>query len=238
MSGPAKLTLKRKATDLPPDTLIVVDGVCSVGSEDLRFDEWGLDVVVSASQKALGAPAGLSILMASSRAIQAFENRRTPPSAYYVSWSKWLPIMRSYESEGRPLYFATPSTHLIRALHASLTGILSCSLTGRFQQHRETSRLVKDAVARLGLAQVAPNAEDQSHAMTAFRLPKGVIAADVLPALAKEGVVLARGPQKEIAGQYIRFAHMGVSVTEREGQDIQKGITSLYEVFAKVQKQN
>lgn len=52
-----------------PNTLIIVDGVCSVGCEELRFDEWGIDVVLTASQKALGVPPGLSILVASERAI-------------------------------------------------------------------------------------------------------------------------------------------------------------------------
>jgi alanine-glyoxylate transaminase/serine-glyoxylate transaminase/serine-pyruvate transaminase len=52
-----------------PNTLIIVDGVCSVGCEELRFDEWGIDVALTASQKAIGVPPGLSILVASERAI-------------------------------------------------------------------------------------------------------------------------------------------------------------------------
>jgi alanine-glyoxylate transaminase/serine-glyoxylate transaminase/serine-pyruvate transaminase len=52
-----------------PNTLIIVDGVCSVGCEEIRFDEWGIDVVLTASQKAIGVPPGLSILMTSERAI-------------------------------------------------------------------------------------------------------------------------------------------------------------------------
>jgi alanine-glyoxylate transaminase/serine-glyoxylate transaminase/serine-pyruvate transaminase len=52
-----------------PNTLIIVDGVCSVGCEEIRFDEWGIDVVLTASQKAIGVPPGLSILVASERAI-------------------------------------------------------------------------------------------------------------------------------------------------------------------------
>jgi alanine-glyoxylate transaminase / serine-glyoxylate transaminase / serine-pyruvate transaminase len=58
-----------------PDTLIIVDGVCSVGCEEIRFDEWGIDVVLTASQKALGVPPGLSILIASERAIVSFSGK-------------------------------------------------------------------------------------------------------------------------------------------------------------------
>lgn len=74
-----------------PDTLIVVDGVCSVGCEEIAFDDWDLDVVVTATQKAIGAPAGLSIVMASGRAIDRFEKRKSPPNSYFASWKNWRP---------------------------------------------------------------------------------------------------------------------------------------------------
>jgi alanine-glyoxylate transaminase/serine-glyoxylate transaminase/serine-pyruvate transaminase len=74
-----------------PDTLVIVDGVCSVGSEEIRFDDWGLDVVMTASQKGIGCPAGLSILMVSGRAIDAFKSRKSPPNSYFASWKNWLP---------------------------------------------------------------------------------------------------------------------------------------------------
>jgi alanine-glyoxylate transaminase/serine-glyoxylate transaminase/serine-pyruvate transaminase len=76
---------------ISPETLLVVDGVCSVGSEEIRFDDWKLDVVLTASQKAIGCPAGLSILMASGKAIEVFKNRQTRPTSYFGSWKNWLP---------------------------------------------------------------------------------------------------------------------------------------------------
>jgi len=74
-----------------PDTLVVVDGVCSVGCEEICFDDWELDVVLTASQKAVGAPAGLSMLMASGRAIERFKARKSRPTSYFASWANWLP---------------------------------------------------------------------------------------------------------------------------------------------------
>jgi alanine-glyoxylate transaminase / serine-glyoxylate transaminase / serine-pyruvate transaminase len=85
----------------------IVDGVCSVASEDIRFDEWGLDVILTASQKGLGVPPGLSILVASPKALKVFETRKAKVTSYYASWKKWLPIMKAYEA-GNPSYFATP----------------------------------------------------------------------------------------------------------------------------------
>ena len=76
-----------------PETLVVVDGVCSVGCEEICFDEWGIDVVLTASQKAIGSPAGLCIMMCSGRAIEVFKNRRTPPTSYFASFKNWLPSM-------------------------------------------------------------------------------------------------------------------------------------------------
>lgn len=74
-----------------PETLIVVDGVCSVGCEEICFDEWKLDAVLTASQKAIGCPPGLSISMYSGRAMEAFKNRKTPPASYFASFKNWTP---------------------------------------------------------------------------------------------------------------------------------------------------
>lgn len=74
-----------------PDTLVIVDGVCSVACEEIAFDEWGLDAVVTASQKAIGCPAGLSISYFSGRAIQTVESRTKPIGAYFASLKNWLP---------------------------------------------------------------------------------------------------------------------------------------------------
>lgn len=77
--------------EVSPDTLIVLDGVCSVGSEEIRMDEWSLDVVMCASQKGLGVPPGLTLVCASERAIKFVETRQTKVSSYYASWLNWLP---------------------------------------------------------------------------------------------------------------------------------------------------
>ena len=78
-----------------PDTLIIVDGVCSVACEEIDFDGWKLDGVVTASQKAIGCPAGLSISMFSGRAMKAFHSRKTPPASYFASMKNWTHSMAS-----------------------------------------------------------------------------------------------------------------------------------------------
>ncbi|CAG8454559.1 5923_t:CDS:2 [Diversispora eburnea] len=191
-----------------PDTLIIVDGVCSAGAEEIRVDEWGLDVVLTASQKALGVPPGLSIVIASERAIEVFKQRKSPITSYYASWAHWLPIMNAYESR-KGAYFATPPVQLIYALNTSLKQITSISLETRFQQHKEASNHVKDAIEAMGLKFV------------------GIQALDLLPKVAGRDILIAGGLHKSIASKYFRIGHMGISVTEPNRRHIDKTIESL-----------
>lgn len=82
---------------ISPETLVVVDGVCSVGSEEIRFDEWKLDIVISGSQKGLGVPPGLSVVLASQQAMKVYKSRTTPVVAYYSNWNKWLPSTYTFK---------------------------------------------------------------------------------------------------------------------------------------------
>ena len=85
--------------------MVVVDGVCSVAGEELYSGDWGVDLVLTASQKAVGVPPGLALLVAGPRAIQAFRDRKTPVPNYYADWSNWLPVMQAYEAR-KTAYFA------------------------------------------------------------------------------------------------------------------------------------
>jgi hypothetical protein len=99
--------------------LVVVDGVCSVGGEELCAEEWGVDLVLTASQKAIGVPPGLALVVAGPRAMDAFRTRRTTVGNYYADWTQWLPIMDAYQDR-QASYFGTPPVNLIWALNVSL----------------------------------------------------------------------------------------------------------------------
>ncbi|RUP47060.1 pyridoxal phosphate-dependent transferase [Jimgerdemannia flammicorona] len=198
-----------------PSTLVVVDGVCSVGSEEIRFDQWGLDIVLTASQKALGCPPGLAILMVSQKALGVFNNRKTNVPSYYASWAKWLPIMQAYESR-KGSYFATPAVQLIYALHTSLRQILtSGTMEQRFAAHLGASRGFKQKIRDLGLRQLPESDEFAANGMTAIWLPEGISVPDLLAALAKRGVQIAGGLHVDVATKYFRIGHMGISVTRK-----------------------
>ncbi|EIN06153.1 PLP-dependent transferase [Punctularia strigosozonata HHB-11173 SS5] len=216
-----------------PDTLVALDAVCSVASEEIQFDAWGLDVVLTASQKGLGTPPGLSILVASQRAIKVWETRKAPPTSFYASWKKWLPIMRAYEA-GNAMYFATPPVQLIYAFHASLSAITkgSPSLEHRFAAHKEAARRVRAAGAELGLKTLALEEGFTANGMTALYFPEGLSAADVIPRLGARGVIVAAGLHKEIKDKYFRIGHMGVTVVEPSRGDIDRIVSGLKEVIA------
>jgi alanine-glyoxylate transaminase/serine-glyoxylate transaminase/serine-pyruvate transaminase len=134
--------------------------------------------------------------------------------------------MQNYEAK-KPSYFATPSPQLIRALHTSLTQILSKPLSERFSTQKAASQRIKAAVTALGLKQLASKPENQANGMTAMYLPNGLTPPEILPSLLKKGVVFAGGLHKEIASKYIRFGHMGVSVMDPERKDVDMAIEAL-----------
>jgi len=213
-----------------PETLVVVDGVCSVASEEIKFDDWGIDVILTASQKGLGTPPGLSVLVASPRAIKTFETRSVPVTSYYGSWKKWLPIMQTYEKNTAG-YFATPPVNLVYAYHASLNQILhgSVSLEERFARHREVSQRVKIEAEKLGYRGVPLGADVAANGMTALYVPEGLKPTDIVPRLLKKGIVVAGGLHPAIKEKYFRVGHMGVSVVDQSRGDIDKVIAGLKE---------
>ena len=190
------------------ETLIVVDGVCSVAGEELRMTDWGVDVVLTASQKAISVPPGLALLVAGPRAMNAFRARRSPVASYYSDWNNWLPVMEAYE--GRKVgYFATPAVNLVWALNVSLAQILAEGLDARFQRHRALGAACRQGIAALGLKQVPTAPEFAAHTMSAPRYPQGVTGADLLPAIQKAGVTVAGGLHAAIRSEYFRIGHMG-----------------------------
>ncbi|OIO88709.1 MAG: aminotransferase class V [Anaerolineae bacterium CG2_30_64_16] len=190
------------------ETLCVVDGVCSVAGEALRMTEWGVDVALTASQKAISVPPGLALLMAGPRAMAAFHARKTPVANYYADWANWLPVMAAYEAR-KASYFGTPAVNLIWALNVSLGQIVAEGLDARFARHAALGRACQGALAALGLGQVPLQPEYAAHTMTAPRYPAGVSGADLLPRIGAAGVTLAGGLHPAIKAEYFRIGHMG-----------------------------
>lgn len=198
-----------------PESLVFVDGVCSIAVEEFRFDDWKIDFVLTASQKAIGAPAGLSISVASSRALEKLKSRKNPVPSFYGDLGRWLPIMQAYES-GKPAYFSTPAVQNIYALKTSLDDIVPSeeALVKRWAVHKEASDKFKDLLEKLGANLLAKNRDVAAHGLTAAYAPEGVQVPDLIKAVLQHGFVIAGGILPPIAAKYFRVGHMGVAVTK------------------------
>lgn len=187
--------------------LVVVDGVCSVAGEEMHQEAWGIDLALTASQKAIGVPPGLALLVAGPRAMEAFRRRKSPVGNYYADWKEWLPIMEAYQA-GRPSYFGTPAVNLIWALNVSLGQVLEEGMEARFARHRRLSEAFKAAITALGLKQVPVSPNRAATTLTAPYYPQGV-GPELLGRANAAGAILAGGLHPAIKGQYFRVGHMG-----------------------------
>eukprot|EP01121_Diplochlamys_sp_Union-15-3_P016509 TRINITY_DN5626_c0_g1_i1.p1 TRINITY_DN5626_c0_g1~~TRINITY_DN5626_c0_g1_i1.p1 ORF type:complete len:406 (+),score=83.18 TRINITY_DN5626_c0_g1_i1:144-1220(+) len=197
-----------------PNALICTDGVCSLGAEEFRQSDWDIDVMMTASQKALGTPPGLCILVASPRALDVYRSRKSPVLNCYAALSNWLPIMQAYENR-KPSYFGTPAVNLVRALNLSLTKILAGGLPNRFKKHDQVSLYVKTKlISQLSLELVTTSLEKGGNTLTAIKYPPGITGPALLPKIAEHGAVVAGGLHPKIASEYFRISHMGISAME------------------------
>lgn len=192
-----------------PETLVIVDGVCSIGVENLEFDKWGIDFALTASQKALGVPAGLLIFFASPRAVEkALAKEET---TFFASLKRWTPIMKAYEL-GSGAYFATPAVQTITALKVSLDEILLESVDARFARHEKQLSKFKSELEALGLTILPVSRDVAAHGLTAVYFPDDVNGPDLLAKLALKGFTVAGGIHKALVGKYFRVGHMGYSL--------------------------
>lgn len=191
--------------------LSVFDGVCATAGERFAMEEWEADIYFTASQKALGLPPGLAVLVASERALTTRALRQAPPPPLFLDWDSWLPIHRAYE-ERRPSYFATPATSLILALEAGLTEILAQGVDARVEAHARAAAEMRAAWTALGLRQVPRSEAETGNTLSVLLYPDGVDAT-LLPRIAARGVIVAGGLHPTLRTTSFRIGHMGYAVT-------------------------
>ncbi|HEX6864805.1 MAG TPA: aminotransferase class V-fold PLP-dependent enzyme, partial [Thermoanaerobaculia bacterium] len=167
--------------------LSVFDGVCAAAGERFEMAAWDADLYFTASQKALGLPPGLALMVASGRALAVRAGRRSPPPPLYLDWESWLPIHRAYE-ERKPSYFATPATSLVMALEAGLGEILESGISARIEAHARAAAALRSAWRALGLRSV-PREAVTGNTLSVLLFPEGIDAA-LLPRIAARGVIV------------------------------------------------
>ena len=181
--------------------MLYVDGVSSIGSVDFRMDDWGVDLAVSGSQKGFMLPAGLAIMAASRKALEA---------------SKLATLHRCYfdfkdmiASNATGYFPYTPPMTLLRGLRASLDVMFEEGLDNIFARHNFLAEGVRRAVAAWGLEFCAKGPEWYSDTVTAIMVPEGKDANKVIKqAYSRYGLSLGAG-LSVVAGKVFRIGHLG-----------------------------
>ena len=193
------------AADHP--ALYVVDGVCSLGIEPLRMRDWGIDVVVAASQKGLMMPPGLSFCALSERALECNRSATTP--RFHLSWAPRFEEGHIYKRFG-----GTPPIQHMFALRAALDMIAETGgIDASIARHRRWATAVHAAVD--GWASGGPweiNIAEPKHRTAAITCVRtGGIAADPLIAMARDRfrVSVGSGMLTEMEGRAFRIGHLG-----------------------------
>jgi len=182
------------------NAIVVVDAVSGLLTTDLRTDEWGLDVVVAASQKAFMLPPGLSFVSFSKKAWQYYEKSNIP--RFYWDFKS----MKDFADKGQNPF--TPPVSLYYGLEESLKMLEEEGMENVFERHKKLRDLTRDGLKKLGLKLLSTD-DVASCAVTAV-FPPGNIPADDLRKKIKEnyGVVLAGG-QEDLKGKIFRIGHLG-----------------------------
>jgi serine---pyruvate transaminase len=218
--------------------IVVVDAVSSLGAVPLETDEWGIDVVVSGSQKALMAPPGVSFVSVSAAALDAAARSTSP--RFTLDWET---TRKGQANLDTPF---TPAVSTIRALDVALGLLLEEGLDNVFERHVRLGRAAREGVKAMGLELFSPD-DDRSAVVTAINAPDGIDSSELVQTLRdRHGIVLAPG-QGPLKGKVFRIGHIGYYdvfdittalagvelVLSELGADIERGvaITAALEAF-------
>lgn len=193
--------------------IYILDCISSLGGVDVRPDEWGVDICVTASQKCLASLPGLAILSINDRMWDIFEQRETPIQSFYFDLSRWKLMWIPKEQGGKVIYGyrrmpLTASTHVFYALNEACKEILEEGLSQRFERHQRIAKAVRKALRRIGI-EIFPEPGLESPTLTAFLPPEKVNEYDIRKIMKQEyGIAIADGLE-EFYGKMLRVGHMG-----------------------------
>ena len=175
--------------------LVVVDAVSSLGAVPCETDAWGLDVVVSGSQKALMTPPGLGLAAVSDAAFE----RRGSTARFYFDWERTRKAQRALDAP------FTPPVSLVAGLDVALGLLLEEGLEDVFERHVRLGRAARAGVKAMGFELFSPE-EDRSAVVTAVRSTE---AGEIIAALRDRFGITLAGGQGDLKGKIFRIGHIG-----------------------------
>ncbi len=196
----ARFPVKEVATIVKnyPNTILVVDGITGIGVFGLPQDEWGIDVLVGGSQKALMLPPGLAFAGVSDKAWEFNKNSKIPK--FYFNWQKELTNLQKNQTN------FTPAISLIIGLRESLRMIKEEGLENIYKKFDVLAMATREAAKALGLKIFAKN---PSPAVTAIIAPEGIDGQAIYKTMWKKYGVTGAGGQDQLKGKIFRIATLG-----------------------------
>jgi serine---pyruvate transaminase len=182
--------------------LIAVDAVSAMGAVPLPQDEWGVDVVVSGSQKALMSPPGLAFASPNEAALERAAS--SPGRRHYFDWGPAVSGQRKQPPDS-PF---TPAVGLVQALDVALGLIESEGLEAVYERHRLLGRATREAARALDL-DLLGEPDENANVVTAIRLPDAIDGAAVPKTMRDRFGVTIAGGQGRLEGRIARIAHCG-----------------------------
>ena len=200
--------------------LTVVDSVAGMFGEDVRVDDWKIDLLCGGSQKAVSAPPGLTMVTLSADAKAAMEKRKTPIASFYANL---LTFKGYYEAKWFP--YTMPASD-IYGLHTALENIKADPQI--LERHAKVAAYTREAITSMGL-QLYP-ACGYSNTVTTFEVPEGHTAEEILHKMRYDHNILLAGSFGCFAGKLIRIGHMGENAYMEKVQEV---LDALKEVLNK-----
>lgn len=179
--------------------LTVVDSVAAMGGEELKVDEWGIDIVIGASQKCISAPPGLTFLSISDKAFKIMENRRTPITSFYCNLLIWKDY---YKNRWFPY---TPPISDIIGLSTAISNILEDKEI--LCRHRSIAESTRKAINESGLNLYTYSG--YSNTVTVIEVPKNISERELREIMIRDFNVFIAGSFGFLEGKVIRIGHMG-----------------------------
>ncbi|AKB32440.1 Serine--glyoxylate aminotransferase [Methanosarcina siciliae C2J] len=192
------------------DAIFIMDGVTSLGGDEVKVDEWGIDIAIVGSQKCIAAPPGMSAVSVSEKAFEAINAMKKRP--YYND-------LKAYKKSGdkpKPETPYTPAIPLFYAMQEALHIVKEEGMEARIKRHRSLSEAVRVAVGAMNI-EMFPQLNEYSkysNTVTAMKAPAGIDGEDIKNDMKKRGVIIAGG-QERLKGKIFRIGNMG-NVTARD----------------------
>jgi aspartate aminotransferase-like enzyme len=188
------------ATAKEAGALVVVDAVSSLGAVPVDTDAWGVDVLVSGSQKALMCPPGLAFCAVSPAALDAAARATSP--RFVLDWE------RTRKGQAKLDAPFTPAVSIVKALDVALGILLDEGLEAAFERHVRLGRACREGAKAMGLELFSPD-EDRSAVVTAIRAPEAVDSSEIVATLRDRfGITIATG-QGDLKEKIFRIGHIG-----------------------------